>query len=148
MIEIRKTDLNEEVVSRLIELSKIWDKENITGGYRANEKSDLYEPCYIALDGNKIVGYIFGHYQVRETKIGQIEVGTEVFYVEELYVIKEYRSLGIGKKLFKALEKEVKEKVKFITLSTSTKDYKRILKFYDEDLGMDFHSAFFIKEIN
>ena len=33
----------------------------------------------------------------------------------------------------------------YVTLSTSTKDYKRILHFYAETVGMDFHSAFLIK---
>lgn len=147
MIEIKKAEFNDDTVAQLIELSKVWDEENITLGYRANERSDLFEPCYIALDGNRIIGYTFGRYVKRETKISNIEAGTEVFYVEELFVLKEYRSQGIGKKLFEALEKEIKEKVNYITLSTSTKDYKRVMKFYDEVLGMYFHDAFFIKEI-
>ena len=67
--------------------------------------------------------------------------------MDEIYVLPEYRSQGAGRALFSALEEYANGKASFITLGTSTKDYKKILKFYSEDNGMTFHSAFLIKNI-
>lgn len=147
MIEYRRATLSEEEISQLIQLSIDWVKEEVTGGLRSNTKDDLYLPMYLALDNNKIVGYIFGHFYNRETKLWDIEIGTKCFDVEELYVAPNYRSQGIGKKLFSLLEEEVKKETKYMTLGTSTHDYKRIFKFYISEVGMSFHSALFLKKI-
>ena len=152
MIEIKKATFTDEVVGELIHLSHIWHEENITNGLVPNTKEDLKEPCYLAIDNNKIVGYIFGHYYNNEKKVsiecGEIPIGERCFDIDELYVLKEYRHQGIGKKLYLAIEKEAKEQVKFITLGTSTKDYRKILHFYIEEVDMSFHSAFIYKKIN
>ena len=151
MIEIKKATLTPEVVEELINLSALWVEENISYGLVKNSKDDLKEPCYIALDHNEIVGYIFGHYYNNEKKItidnGVIPIGEKCFDIDELYIKKEYRHQGIGKKLYLEIEKEVKEETKFITLGTSTKDYKKILHFYIDELDMTFHSAFIYKAL-
>ena len=147
MIEYRKATLSEEEIAQLIQLSVDWVNEGITGGLRSNTKDDLHLPMYLALDNNKIVGYIFGHFYNRETKLWDIEIGTKCFDVEELYIAKDYRSQGIGKKLFELLEEEVKKETEYITLGTSTHDYKKIFHFYIEEVGMSFHSALFLKKI-
>lgn len=151
MIEIIKASIDENIERQLIDLSKKWCDEKISFGLVPNTKEDLKEPCYIASDNNVVVGYIFGHYYKNEKKIScgeeVIKIGEDCFEVEELYVKKDYRQKGIGSKLYQALEKEVKDKVEFITLATSTKNYKEILKFYIEDNDMTFHSAFLFKKI-
>ena len=138
-------ELDERTVQSLIELSKKWEKENCCHGIVANTKDDLKEPLSVAIENDEIVGYIFGHYYVPENRTSYIEIGSKCFMIDELYILPEYRSLGIGKKLFKRLENEVSGHCTYITLSTSTKDYKKILHFYVDELGMDFHSAFLIK---
>lgn len=145
MIEIKKVNLTDDVSERLIELSKIWVEEDCSTGMVVNTKDNLKEPCYAAYDKDKIIGYIFGHYYQKENKKDKrIE---EYFDVDELYVLKEYRSQSIGNKLFKALEEEVSEKADYITLVTSTKDYQKILKFYIDDMGMSFHNAYLTKKL-
>jgi len=146
MIEIKRINVN-EYSDQLIELSKIWCEEDITNGLIPNEISDLKEPCYAAFDGNKIVGYVFGHYYNAEKKINTIKEGSKCFEIDELYVLKEYRSQNIGRKLFKVVEEEVNKEAEYITLPTSTKDYKKILHFYIEMMDMTFHSAFLYKKI-
>lgn len=141
--ELRKLD--ETTIQNMIELSKKWQEENCSHGIVANTKDDLREPLYVAIDNDEIIGYIFGHYYVPENKTSYIEVGSKCFMIDELYVLPEYRSQGIGKELFKKLENEVKDLCDYITLSTSTKDYKKILHFYVDELDMDFHSAYLIK---
>ena len=145
MVEIKRINVN-EYSEQLIELSKIWMEEDITNGLVPNELSDLKEPCYAAFDGDKIVGYTFGHFYNADKKINTIKEGDKCFEVDEIYVLEEYRSHSIGAKLFPAIEKEVSKEVKYITLPTSTKDYKKILHFYIELMDMTFHSAFLYKK--
>lgn len=151
MIKYQKATFSDEVVDQLINLSHIWAEEDITNGLIPNTREDLKEPCYIALDNSKIVGYIFGHFYNNEKKLsipnGEIPIGERCFEIDELYVLKEYRSQGIGKELYRLLEKEVESEVKFITLPTSTRDYRKILHFYIEEVEMSFHSAFIYKKI-
>jgi len=45
------------------------------------------------------------------------------------------------------MEDKVRENCKYLTLATSTKNYKAVLNLYIEELGMDFHSAFLTKQI-
>lgn len=140
-----KRSLDENTIKELIELSKEWSKEDITYGYVANDESDLKEPLFVALDNNKIVAYIFGHFYETEKKTSYIEIGSKCFDIDEIYVTKGYRNKGIGQKLFEMIEEYVKNKCEYLTLATSTKNYKKILHFYIEELGMNFHSAFLIK---
>ena len=146
-MEIKKIELTDENVERLIELSGLWEAEDISFGLRKNTREDIKEPVYAAYDGDKIVGYAFGHFYEQEKYQSYADKGTKCFDVDEIYVLPEYRSQGAGRALFSALEEYAKGKAAFITLGTSTKDYKKILKFYSEDNGMTFHSAFLIKNI-
>lgn len=143
--ELRKLD--ENTINELIELSRLWVKEDCSYGIVVNDAIDIKEPLIVALDEDVIVGYIFGHYYITENKNSYIEVGNKCFSVDELYVSPKYRSKGIGKALFRYLENEVRGKCSYITLSTSTKNYQAILKLYVEELGMNFHSAFLIKDV-
>lgn len=143
--ESRKLDKN--TISELINLSKKWEEENCSWGVIANTKDDLKEPLFVAIEEDRIIGYIFGHFQIQENKTSYIEIGSKCFYVDELYVLPEYRKKGIGRKLFKLLEDHVKSDCQYISLSTSTKNYKSILHFYVDELDMNFHSAFLIKKM-
>lgn len=147
MIKIEKAVLDEKVINELCELSRIWMEEDISWGIVANTKEDLIEPIYVAKDNNKIIGYSFGSCYTSTKKFAGMEIGSKCFEVNELYVLSEYRSRGIGRQLYRALVDEMSKKVKFITLSTSTKSYNKILKFYCEDLGLTFHDAFLFKEV-
>ena len=147
MIEYKKATFDDNTVKQLLDLSKKWADEDISFELVPNEREHLEEPCYIALNNNQIVGYIFGHIYETEKKTSYIPIGAKCFEISEIYVLPEYRSKGIGQKLFELIEEEAKKNASYITLATSTKDYKRILKFYVEDLDMAFHSAFLIKKM-
>ncbi len=139
--------LDSKTVSQLIELSTKWLAENCTWGIIANTPEDLKEPLFVAVDGDNIVGYILGHYYVVNSKTSYIEVGSKCFMLDEIYVLPAYRNQGIGKELFKLMEDHVKSTCEYLTLSTSTKNYKSILHFYVDELDMTFHSAFLIKQM-
>ena len=146
-IKIIRATLDDSTAATLLELSKEWEAEDITYGYRANTREDLEEPCFLAKDGEEIVGYIFGHFYTEERKQSYCRIGARCFDVAELYVRKDHRGQGIGKRLFRTIEDAVKGEAEFITLPTATKDYRRILRFYDEEAGMTFHSAFLFKKL-
>lgn len=147
MIEICEIVLSEDAVRQMIALSQTWADEGCSWGMRPNGREDIHEPVFAALDGKKIVGYAFGHAYIKEKKTDFIPVGSTCFDVDELYVLPAYRSQGIGGRLYKAIEAYAKSQADFLTLATSTKDYRRVLRFYAEQNGMDFHSAYLIKQL-
>lgn len=146
MIRYEFRTLEQDTISQLIALSHLWVAENCSHGMVVNEKADLKEPLAVAFDDDRIVGYCFGEYfrQARQTSC--IPLDSRCFSLEELYVLPQYRGQGIGKTLFRMMEQKVSEECEFVTLTTSTKNYKAILHLYIEELGMDFHSAFLIKK--
>ena len=146
MIKYEIGHLDEKTINELIALSIMWEEEGCSYGIRRNTIEDLHEPLVIAIDNNQIIGYAFGHYYQNEKKTAYIEVGDACFEVDEIYVHPLYRKMGVGKTLFQMLEELISLDTSYITLATSTKDYKSILKFYVEDLDMSFHSAFLIKK--
>ena len=147
MIHYAYRTLDENTTRQLLELSRLWVEEDCSYGMVVNEASDLQSPVAVALDGEKIVGYCFGHAYVQEQRKSYIDAGKSCFSVDELYVLPRYRSTGIGRELFRMIETKARETCICLTLATSTKNYKAILKLYIEELGMNFHSAFLIKNL-
>ena len=148
MFTIERATLHEALTARLMELSALWVEEGCSNGMVANGPEDLKEPLWIALDGETVVGYAFGHYYTAENRTSYIETGSRCFDVDELYVLPERRSEGIGKALYEALREEVRQEAEYVTLATSTKDWRRVLRFYTEEAGMDFHNAFLIQKVS
>ena len=147
MMQYEYRNLDEDTTRQLIKLSQLWVEEGCSNGMVVNEPDDLQASVAVALDGERIVGYCFGHSYIQEQRKSYMEAGTTCFSVDELYVLPQYRGTGIGRELFRMVEREAKKTCAFLTLATSTKNYKAILKLYIEELGMDFHSAFLIKNL-
>lgn len=145
-MEFKFVDLNENYIDDLLELSKKWEEENITNGYHKNAAEDLLTPIVVAIENKKIIGYCFGEFYIEQSNFSYIKPGSKCFRICEIYVLPKYRNKGIGKTLIAMMQEHVKNECEFTVLSTSTKDYKKILKFYVEDAHMDFHSAFLIKK--
>lgn len=148
-MKIYETELNDELLAKLIDLSADWEREDISYGYLKNSREHI-EPnrIFLAADGDEILGYLFGHTETAERTSSVIKEGTSFFEIEELYVIPGRRSEGIGRELFNFAEQKVKsEGLEYIMLSTSTKDYKSILHFYTDMMGMDFWNARLFKKL-
>lgn len=145
---ICETELTEEVAEQLISLSEDWEKENCCHGYYKNTLDDLKgNRIFLALEGGAVVGYLFGHKEITEKTTSIYEAGTNFFEIEELYVRPQYRSRGIGRELFQYVESAVSPDVEMIMLGTASKNYRAILHFYLDELGMEFWSARLFKKI-
>lgn len=147
-MEIKQEELTKEIENILISFSKEWEAENSCYGYKANNSIDLVgKTILVAYEEEKPIGYLFGVYETTENDTATIPKGSKTFEIEEIYVKQNYRSKGIGKKLFRFLENIVKEKVDYITLSTASKNYQSILHFYIDNLEMNFWYARLFKKI-
>ncbi len=149
MIEYREAPLTEDVLQSLISLSVDWERENICRGYAANGREDIEgSRVFLACQAGKIIGYLFGKKTSAPNSSSIMPAGTEYFEVEELYVKPKFRSQGVGRQLFALAESAAKtDGLSFLLLSTSTKNYKAILHFYIDEIGMDFWSARLFKKL-
>jgi ribosomal protein S18 acetylase RimI-like enzyme len=145
---IHEVDLNETVLAKLISFSEDWAAENSCYGYRPNDKSDIEgNRIFLAEDDGTIIGYLFGKVCESKQMKSIMPEGTPFFEVEELYVIPEKRSQGVGEELFRFAEDAVKTEAEYMVLSTATKNWKAIFHFYIDELNMNFWSARLFKKI-
>lgn len=145
---IKEVALTEESLEQLISLSEAWEAENCCHGYIKNTPDDIKgNRVFAAFEGSAITGYLFGHEEVAEKTTSIYISGTKYFEVEELYVKPEFRNKGFGKALFQYAEKEIADHVDMIMLGTATKNFRAILHFYIDELGMEFWSARLFKSI-
>ena len=147
-MEIREEALSEKLFEELIALSRDWESENSCRGYRENVRADLEgRRVLTARENGALIGYLFGEVCREEKGSSVLEKDLPYFELEELYVVPERRSQGIGRELFSFAEKTLGGEAACILLSTSTKDWRRILHFYLDELGMDFWSARLFKKL-
>ncbi len=148
-MRIHEAQLNDELLEDLIAMSADWEAENSCYGYRKNDRSDIAgNRIFLAEQNGMVLGYLFGSTEKSERPSAVMAGGTPYFEIEELYVVPEHRSEGIGRALFRFVEREVQAMgIEYILLSTATKNYKSILHFYIDELGMEFWNARLFKRI-
>ena len=148
-ILIKKQEFSLDLIEKLIPLSQDWIDEDISYGIVKNSVDDfLDKDIYVAYCNDMVIGYLLARSTIEEKGNSIIKNGSKVYYIEELYVSKKYRSQNIGKGLFNLAQQYARNNsINYIDLITSDKDYKRIFNFYIEQLGMEFFSANLIKRI-
>ena len=143
-----ETELTPAVLEALKQMSADWAAENSCRGYYANDESDIRgNRIFLALEGDTPVGYLLGQVTRAKRTSTVMEENTPYFEVEELYIVPGWRSRGVGGALFRYAESQVKQDAEYILLSTATKNWKAILHFYIDEMGMDFWSARLFKKI-
>ena len=128
---------NEKFLEGVMELEKAWVIEDITYGivesgkdYFLNVDKNYF---FVAIDKAKIIGYIISEI-IYKNEYNIFPKDVKFIRVNDLYVLKEYRSKGIGKKLLYTTETEAQNNgINHILLSTATKDTDTIIKFYERN---------------
>lgn len=147
-MDVAEEKLSEELIGELIALSRDWENEDSCRGYRTNGPADLEgRRVFCAREDGALAGYLFGRLETAERESTVLKKGERFFELEELYVVPERRSQGVGRALFRAAAETLRGETRMLLLSTATKDWRRILHFYIDELGMDFWSARLFKEI-
>ena len=138
-----------DLVEQLIAFSVEWERENSCWGYRANGPEDIKgKRIFLAEEEGRLIGCLLGERSEAQNSSSIMQDGTPHFEVDEIYVVPENRGRGVGSALYRFIEEAAqKEGMEYVMLTTATKDFRRILHFYIDEMGMEFWSARLFKKI-
>jgi len=147
MVEVRLCKLEE--IDEVVRLSKEFELEGCCNGVKSDDREYfLARKVVIAVDEGRIIGYAHGSEEVEEKERSYAKAGDKYFELDEIYVEKEHRCQGVGKMLYWYLEAMASMKgCKTVRLNAVSKDYKKLLNLYIDELGMEFISAYLVKKI-
>ena len=95
-------------------------KEHFEQGFDEMMRSDVYVQGYMLVcDGNN-VGYCV------TMKTYSVEAGGITIWIDELFVLEEYRSKGLGRELFKYIEENGDKKLRRIRLEVELENDRAI----------------------
>ncbi|RGG46051.1 GNAT family N-acetyltransferase [Ruminococcus sp. AF21-11] len=95
-------------------------REHFEQGFDEMMRSDVYVQGYMLVcDGNN-VGYCV------TMKTYSVEAGGITIWIDELFVLEEYRSKGLGRELFKYLEENGDKKLRRIRLEVELENGRAI----------------------
>ena len=138
-----------DYIGKVALLSKQFESEGCCNKIVAADEDFLRNKKLVGcIVDNELVAYCYGEVVKECKKRSYADVGDLFFELEEIYVLPKFRDLKIGQKLFKFVESYAKGLCcKTIRLNAVSKDYKRLLNFYIDILGMEFISSYLIKNI-
>jgi len=148
-MEYREAAPEGRMLETLIELSEDWERENITYEYQKNEPEDVTDKrVFVAEENGEVVAFLLGHTEGSKNRSSIIPDGAPCFWVDELYVTKPYRGRGIGRELLARAEGTAKmEGAAAILLVATAKNYRPLLHFYIDEVGLDFFSAILFRRL-
>lgn len=147
-VQYSERPLTGALTAQLLALSRNWEAENSVYGYRANEKEDLEgRRFFVAEADGAVVGYLFGRKFVSENMRSIMPEATPCFEIEELYVVPDRRSQGVGAALFHLAEDAVKAEADYLLLSAVSRNARALLHFYVDEVGMEIWSARLFRRI-
>ena len=150
MIEYKKKFIseNDKELDDLIALSKAWAEENCCPAYYENEPGDyIGHHVYVATEDGRISAYALGSMKVLEEKTAYNEEGEKAFEIDEIYVASDCRDKGIGRDLYRFIEKDVDGRVDLIDVIAASYQHEKLLNFYIKELGMQFDYALLTKRV-
>lgn len=133
----------------ILKLCKDFERESCCNGIVAATKEELQnKDVFMIKADEKLVGYCYGYVEIKNRDTSFYKTGQNVFYLEEIFIAPDFRSKNLGSKLFKFVEKHAENiGCDFLETTAVSKDYKKLLKFYIDDLNMQFWHASLIKKI-
>lgn len=105
-------------------------QEHFQRGFDEMMRSDQYVQGYMLVCDGKNVGYCV------TMKTYSVEAGGITMWIDELFVLAEYRSRGLGKELFRYIEEKGDEKLCRIRLEVE-RENSRAVSLYKK-MGFDF----------
>lgn len=116
-------------------LQERWARENITYGFRpaslAAIRKSVGEWCYVAEAGSRIIGFVAGAL-LRSPGLAVVPKGARHLEITDLHVVRSWRSRGVGRRLLDALLTQARRRrIRYATLYSSTKDARRVMRFYE-----------------
>lgn len=130
-------------------LSAKFEREECCNGIVADNQ-DYFSDKKVAVAkiDNTIVGYCYGKFEIKEKDTSKFKKGQKSFYLEELYIDKSFRNQEIGRMLYRFIESyAIENGCDWIETTAVSKNYKSLLSFYIDILGMEFWSAEMIKTL-
>lgn len=150
MNNIRIEYNNGKYIDEIINLSKHFEDEKCCNGIISDDE-DFFKnkKIVVALCDGKVVGYCYGETEIKQKSTSLIKKGQKVFYLEEIFIAKEFRNRKVGSMLFNFILNEAKKKkCAFLETTAVSKDYKNLLSFYIDKMDMIFWSANLVKKID
>lgn len=95
-------------------------RENFENGFDEMMRSDVYVQGYMLVCDGKNVGYCV------TMKTYSVEAGGITIWIDELFVLEEYRSKGLGRELFKYIEEHGDKKLRRIRLEVEQENGRAI----------------------
>ncbi len=121
---------SEKELFEVYELSKEWEEEAISYGWRAEGPEEFKDKILFVAGEDEIIGFVYG--ELCENK-GILYLPENVKYatVEGIYVKKEFRGKGIGKQLLNTFLEECKRQgARYVCLVIDNKEPESIAHFY------------------
>lgn len=123
-------------VASVTKISETWASEQATYGVVPTPLKVLVDHLglyfWVAEHSVSVVGYAFGRVGLSEG-LAVIPSGESFLEIEELYVLPEYRSRGLGSDLVRALLQAAAENhVTRGLVHSATRDWQRIVRFYEQ----------------
>lgn len=145
-MEVKEIDSHSWEADALLALSAAWEEEGSCYGYQRDGPAELEgRRIFVAIEHGGIIGYLLGRIERSQQMYSIMPEGTPCFELEELYVKPDYRSAGVGSKLFRYAEERVE--ADYILLSAVSRNYRALLHFYLDELGMELWSARLFKPL-
>ena len=123
-----------DFLDAVLDLQHEWFCEDITFGMGKDTAQNILEwpneYFYIALDDQKVIGYITAEI-VNDNEYNVFPKGSQYLRVNDLYIAQNYRNKGIGEKLLSlAEEKAYSNGLVHFFISSATKDAEAVRRFY------------------
>lgn len=99
------------------------DEQNFINTFNELMRSDAYAECYLMETDGHIAGYAL------LSKTFSQEAGGLVYWIEEIFVLPEFRSMGLGKEFFSFLNNRLPQNTKRLRLEVE-EDNTRAFSLY------------------